>query len=116
MDADKENFKTKMRKALGTNSSQEIDVVKVADLRGEVTKPTMRPASGASVEIDLPLKRQRKSGYLSCRCTRQTEDAILALMQTTGLSQSEIVNHLIEISLPVLAEKYLGSKPLETGR
>lgn len=96
MDVDRDNFKKKMRKALGTSPSEVKDA------------PAAETYGVSFGEIDLPPARQRKSSYLSCRCTRKTEDTIQALMQKTGLSQSEIVNHLVEAALPALSEKYLG--------
>lgn len=90
MDENSDAFKQQMRNALGTSS------------KSKSIKKTK-----SSFDLDLPSKKERKSGQLSCRCSRETEDTIAEIARKTGLAQSAIVNHLIEAALPSLKEKYL---------
>lgn len=88
-----DDFKDQMRKAMGKGS--------------DISPTPKKKKLGHSIDVSLPTKKPRKSGYLSCRCTRETEEIIANLMEKTGLSQSVIVNHLVESALPALKSQYL---------
>lgn len=92
MDTQKDDvFKTQMRKAMGS-------------------KPNSTNKNKHSIDVSLPVRKPKKSGYLSCRCTRETEEIISKLMDKTSLSQSVIVNHLVESALPSLISQYLNDE------